>query len=211
MNLNLIFNRKKIENLTYDSVVTERPMSHLVSFDYKTILPEPPANTSTTTQKELEIVSKATLNRSKKDYDLIYGMDKDIDKYYISFLEKYRLEYPYEYINSFYSVVENILMNTKWFFNRPRPAQLAPFYGVTIEKLETETIHTPSYPSGHTVYSKLVANILTKIYPQFAKNFDNIVDATAEARVKQGVHYPSDNKASIEFANYVYKKLFNKI
>ena len=102
-------------------------------------------------------------------------------------------------------------MNTKNYWNRPRPSQLSKLYGIEIEEIVTGTIDTASYPSGHTVYSKLVANILKKIYPQFAKNFDNIVDATAEARFKQGVHYPSDNKASIEFANYVYEKLSNKI
>lgn len=211
MNLNLILKRNKIESLTYNSSSVELPMSALVDFDFKKILRSPPSNTSHKTQKELDLISYATLHRTRDDYDLIFKMDEDIDSFYIRFLNFHQLTYPQSYINEFYSVVEPILMNTKNYWNRPRPMQLAKLYGIDIEEIVTDTIDTASYPSGHTVYSKLVANILKKIYPKFSKNFDNIVDGTAEARFKQGVHYPSDNKASIAFANYVYEKLSNKI
>ena len=49
------------------------------------------------------------------------------------------------------------------------------------------------------------------MYPQFADSFDNIAKRTGIARVKQGVHYPSDNEASFIFADYVYKKLQPKL
>lgn len=211
MNLNLILKNKKIKQLTYDFVFTEKPMSDLVDFDYKTILHPPPENTSYTVQKELDLISYATLNRSKDDYDLIFTMDEDMDSFYIKFLKSQNLEYPQRYIDLFYDIVEPILMNTKSYWNRPRPYQLAKLYGVDIDVIVTDTIHTASYPSGHTTYSKLVANILSDIYPKFADSFDNIAKKTGMARVKQGVHYPSDNAASFKFADFVYKKLYPKL
>ena len=211
MNLNRILLHKKIQDLTYDTVFTEKPMSDLVDFDYQKILDPPPENTSSQTQKELQVVSYATLHRNSKDILLIDRMDVDMDGYYIDFLNARKLYYPQRYINLFYDVVEPVLMNAKSFWNRPRPSQLAKVYDIPIRVVVTDTIHTASYPSGHTVYSKLVSNILSDIYPQFSKSFDKIAQKTAEARVKQGVHYPSDNAASIKFSNYIYNKLEPKL
>jgi hypothetical protein len=213
MNLNLLLKNKKIKELTYDTVFTEVSMSDLVDFDYKKILDPPPENTSSITQKELEIVSRATLNKTSDDYDLIFRMDEDIDSFYVRFLKSQgqNYEYPKRYIDLFYDIVEPILMNTKSYWNRPRPAQLAKLYGIQIERIVTDTIHTASYPSGHTVYSKLVANILSDTYPQFADSFNNIATKTGIARIKQGVHYPSDNKASFKFADFVYRTLKPKL
>ena len=211
MNLNLALKHQKISELTYDAVFTEIPMSDLIDFDYKKILGPPPANTSPTVQKELKLVSEQTSKRTNDDYDLIYRIDEDIDGFYIRLLKSYELEYPQRYINLFYDVVAPIVKNAKSFWNRPRPTQLAKLYNIPIRVIVTDTIHTASYPSGHTVYSKLVSNILSDIYPQFSKSFDKIAQKTAEARVKQGVHYPSDNAASIKFSNYIYNKLQPKL
>lgn len=197
--------------MTYDSVITEIPMSNLVDFDFKTILFAPPENNSYTTQKELNLISYVTLNRTHDDYDLIFRTDEDIDSFYIRFLNTQRLVYPQRYIDLFYDIVEPILLNTKNYWNRPRPAQLAKLYGINIERIVTDTIHTPSYPSGHTVYSKLVANILSDIYPRLADSFNNIAKETGVARIKQGVHYPSDNIASFKFADFIYNKLQPKL
>ena len=211
MNLNLIFKHKRIKELTYDSVITEKHMSNLVDFDYKKILKPPPENTSKTTEKELQLISYATKNRKDKDVEFIYKIDENIDFFFDSLIKKYNLVYPQKYIYDFYSVVEPILMNIKSFWNRPRPSQLAKLYGIEIDVIETDTIHTASYPSGHTVYSKLVANILSDIYPSLSIKFDNIAKNTGIARLQQGVHYPSDNMASFVFSDYVYKKLKNSI
>ena len=207
MNLNLLLKNKKIKELTYDSVIVEKPMSNLVNFDYKTILPPPPENTSRIVQKELDLIAYATKNIDKKDINFIHKVDIDMDSFFISLLNKYDLKYPQEYINNFYSLIEPILMNTKSFWNRPRPSQLAKLYGIKINIIETDTIHTASYPSGHTVYAKLVSNILSDMYPKLSNTFVNIAKNTGIARVQQGVHYPSDNYASFVFSNYVFKKL----
>ena len=211
MNLNLALKYKKIRELTYDSVVTEKPMSNLVDFDYKKILQPPPSNTSQTVQKELRLISEQTSRRTNDDYDLIFRIDEDIDSFYVRLLKSYKLKYPERYINLFYDIVEPILLNTKSYWNRPRPIQLAKLYNIVIEQITTDTIHTASYPSGHTVYSRLVRNILVDLYPNLYKNFDIIVEQTAEARIKQGVHYPTDNAASFIFSDYVYKKLQPKL
>ena len=212
MNLSLVFLYNKIEQLRYNSVSLEFPIPDIVSFDYKTILDAPPSNTDPKTLKELTFVAESTFNRSEAEIEQIYSIDRDLDAPFIKLLSKYKLEYPQEYIDTFYNVVQPVLMNIKHYWNRPRPVQLAKLFNIKIDPIVTTTVHTPSYPSGHTMYSRLVANILKHHYPQIEnKILDNIVYDTARARVMMGVHFPSDNQASIFLSNYLFKNLVSKM
>ena len=212
MNLSLVFLYNKIEQLRYNSVSLEFPIPDIVSFDYKTILDAPPSNTDPKTLKELTFVAESTFNRSEAEIEQIYSIDRDLDAPFIKLLSKYKLEYPQEYIDTFYNVVQPVLMNIKHYWNRPRPVQLAKLFNIKIDPIVTTTVHTPSYPSGHTMYSRLVANILKHHYPQIEnKILYNIVYDTARARVMMGVHFPSDNQASIFLSNYLFKNLVSKM
>jgi len=172
----------------------------------------PPSNTSKQTLKELELVSKSTLNRSKRDIELVHRIDQDPDSYFIDLTKEYKVEYPVNSIKEFYAIVKPILFNVKSMWNRPRPTQLAKYYGLPIEVIVTDTHHTAAYPSGHTVYSSLIARILKHHYPIIdQRKLDILVANTAKARVLQGVHFPSDNQASVELTKVLFNKLKDKI
>jgi hypothetical protein len=212
MNLSSLLLKDKIDSLGYDTIYLEKPMSNLIDFDWKNILNAPPKNSSQTTFKELRLISESTKKRTQKDIALIRNVDQDLDFPFISLLSKYKLSYPENYISLFYDIVYPVLINTKNYWNRARPKQLAEFYNIDIDVILTDTHHTPAYPSGHTVYSNLVANILKDIYPKVSiSKLNDIVLETAKARVLQGVHYPSDNKASIQFSNIIFNKLQPKL
>lgn len=212
-NITRLLLSENIDNITYETAYVEYPIPDILqSFDWKYILKRPPDNSSKKTMKELEIISDLTLRRSDNDKKLIYAIDQNIDSFFIALLAKYNIEYPQTYINEFYSIVKPVLMNTKSFWNRPRPYQLAKYYNIPLDIIVTDTHDTASYPSGHTVYSKLVANILQNLFPQISSaELDSIVHKTGVARVKQGVHYPSDNEASIIFSNHLFKILQPKL
>ena len=201
-----------INDIGFETIYLEKPISNLIDFEWKNILASPPKNTSETTTKELLQISKFTSNRSAKDVELIHNVDQNLDQPFILLLKKYGLKYPQNYIDLFYDIVHPVLMNTKSYWNRARPNQLAKYFNVAINVLVTDTHHTAAYPSGHTVYSNLVANILKNLFPQInTKKLDYIVLETARARILQGVHFPSDNKASIIFSNYMFQKLHPKL
>jgi|LakMenEpi03Aug12_release.lakeMendotaPanAssembly.Ray.scaffolds.fasta_scaffold245998_2 hypothetical protein len=211
-NLNSLLQFSKIESLGYDTIYLEKPVSNIIDFDWKKILDAPFSNTSSSTINELRLISSETQKRTESDIELVHLIDEDLDYYFIQLMRSYNLEYPEELINNFYSIVRPLILNVKMLFNRPRPVQLAKFYNINIDIIQTDTHHTASYPSGHTVYSSLVSNIIKDKYPKINRQkLDNIVNLTAKARVLQGVHFPSDNKASIKFSNYVYNKLKDKI
>lgn len=212
INLNSLFKYSEIENLGYYTGYSYLPVADIIDFEWQDILSPPPSNTSKNTLNELEIVSKFTLNREKKDTELVKKIDQDLDYDFIQLTNEYNVDYPIEVIKQFYDIIKPILLNLKGLWNRPRPAQLAKYYNIPIDVIVTDTHHTASYPSGHTVYSSLVAKVLQHHYAIIdPRKLDILVNNTAKARVLQGVHFPSDNKASLELTKFLFNRLKDKI
>ena len=216
INLNFLLKYETIENLGYSTEYIEKPVADIVDFDWKNILKPPSSNTSKKTMSEIYIVFNATINRSKKDIEQVMLFDKLFDQDskspFISLSKQYNIEYPYEKILLFYNIIRPIIFNIKSLFNRPRPAELAKYYDIPINVIVTDTHHSAAYPSGHTVYSSMIAKILKYYNPKIdQKKLDKIVTDTAQARVLQGVHFPSDNKASLLLTEVLFDKLKDKI
>lgn len=212
INLNSLLKYSEIENLGYYTGYGEKPVADIMDFEWKNILQAPPANTSKITLSELEYVSQATLNRNEQDLKLIDTVDQNPDKPFIDLADEYGLEYPVGHINEFYNIIKPILLNLKGLWNRPRPYQLAKYYNIPLDFIATDTTNTASYPSGHTVYASLVSWILKYYYPEIdQRKLDILVRNTAKARVLQGAHFPSDNKASLDLTKYLFNKLKDKV
>jgi hypothetical protein len=209
MNILLNLHKDKLNSLGYDSLYLEKPVANFwKNIDWKNILDPPPANLSKTTFQELELLSRITKNRTKDEENLVHQIDKDMDTPFELLCKSYGVSYPKTLIEENYHLIRPILLNIKGLHNRPRPNQLASYFGLKINVIVTDTHHTAAYPSGHTVYSKLVSLILKNRYNQIDQSkLDNIVNQTATARLLQGVHYPSDNKASLILATFLFNKL----
>ena len=89
-------------------------------------------------------------------------------------------------------------------------AKLGQAYDVDIKLIYTKSHHTPAYPSGHTMYAALGAEMLKDLYPQYKDVFDNWIKDVGEARVLQGVHFPSDNQAAVKIIQKVYPYIKEK-
>jgi hypothetical protein len=212
INLNYLLQYKEIENLGYYTGYSFLPIPDSVDFDWKNILAAPPSNTSKTTIGELNKISIASRHRSQTELELVKNIDENPDLYFIELCGQYGVEYPIDSIQEFYAIIKPILLNIKGLWNRPRPAQLAKYFDIPIDVYVTDTHHTASYPSGHTVYSSLIAKILKHHYHKIdQKKLDILVDNTAKARVLQGVHFFSDNKASLLLTEVLFDKLKDKI
>ena len=206
--INSAINTTNIDNIKYTTeIVEDQKISQVIDFDYKSILDSPTKNSSISTLEELIYISKITHNRTDKDIEFVNKIDKNPATLVIDFCKNKNIIFPKTDFDNLYTIIKPLILNTKYYFNRARPYQLAKFYGLTINILETDTHQTPSYPSGHTVYARLAANFILKSNPEFKYELDQIVDKSAYARVLQGVHYPSDNKASIIFTDYIFKKI----
>jgi len=82
----------------------------------------------------------------------------------------------------------------KWFYNRARPAQIAPdlINETNGTLLRSDSASTPAYPSGHTVQTYYLAKILARKFPAKTQAIMDIATKCANVRIMAGLHYPSD-------------------
>lgn len=76
-------------------------------------------------------------------------------------------------------------------YNRARPYQISD----KIDKPKTNTIESPSYPSGHSIEAFGIATFLADKFPDKKKELMNTADDISLARIQMGVHFPSDAEA----------------
>ena len=178
--------------------------NNIVKIDWLKIIEAPAKNSSIKTTNELKVVSKATLNRTAKEVDLVIKVDKDPVALFVDFLQTKNLTFPRSKFLTYYDFLEPYVYGLKYHFNRARPEQLAPYHGIELKLMYTDSHHTPSYPSGHAMYGELAARILSDEYPEHKSKFAELSKFCGLARVLQGVHFPSDNDASIKAVNVLY-------
>jgi hypothetical protein len=206
---------KSLNDIVYVNYQLEYPIPDIAKdIDWKNILNQPPKNDSNTTQREIQQVSSLTKKLSYADRLLVHQIDNDANSLLYNYIREQNISFSIDYFRSIYRIVRPILLNIKYYYNRPRPYDLAPYYDIPINIISTETHHTPAYPSGHTVYTSLACEIIRKQYPnntEINSSLDNIVNTTARCRMMQGVHYDSDNEGSIKLANILYNFLYSKL
>ena len=184
----------------------------ILDIDIKSILKQPAKNSSSQTEKELRAISKATKSRTRKEIDLVWSVDQEPLTLFKNFLETKRdRKFPQATFDEYYNILEQYIYALKYYFNRARPEQISPFYNVEIDIIYTDTHQTPSYPSGHTMYSELAAHILSDLYPEYTEEFFMLSEYCGLARILQGVHYPSDNEASKVAVRILYPKIKERI
>lgn len=206
-----IIERNNIDSVQYDSnfvfdksIYADEVFTQIKT-DVFSVLPKPPLNSSTITQSEILEISRKTLNRTPEQIKMVRLVDKNPLLWLSPTLEKLRIKFTINMLeNLYYPNISKLVSTLKYFYNRARPIQLADYYDVDIKLIYTKTHHTPAYPSGHTMYAALGSEMLKDLYPQYTDIFDNWVTDVGEARVIQGVHFPSDNKAAVQIIKNIY-------
>ena len=142
-----------------DLLVMKQTPSYM-TIDWWNLLPDPPENNSRVTIEELKYVSDKTEKISYEELELIQQVDKDPKVLFLDYLDRNGLSFPaVQFKEAYKNTLEPIILNLKWKFKRPRPYQLAPKFNIDIKDTETDTHHTPAYPSGHAAYGGLLASM----------------------------------------------------
>jgi acid phosphatase (class A) len=87
----------------------------------------------------------------------------------------------------------------KWHFKRARPYHLEP----RLQSLAR--IHSPSFASGHSLWSFTEAYIFSEIIPAKREEFLQRAEEVRWSRELMGIHYPSDNEGSRVIGWYLVK------
>ena len=202
---------QRIDSVVYSDKKKTLKVSKQITIDWEGVLPAPPKNTSKETKKEIEYLASLTENLSKSQKNLVYLVDKEPLDLYNDVLRRHDLKMPREIFDKVWRITSPIIMNLKYKFNRPRPEQLAKFFGRKVNVIETKTHQTPAYPSGHTAYCAMGAYILSDLYPEHSSEFFGRIGDAGHARCLQGVHYPSDNEAAMVISGAIWQNIRYKI
>jgi hypothetical protein len=93
-----------------------------------------------------------------------------------------------------------IINHFKNMFNRRRPIDMDS----TLNTLPSSTNKTPSYPSGHSTQSRIVARYVAGKFPEHERELIKKGNECGMGRVQAGFHYPTDN----EIGNLLGEKMY---
>lgn len=178
----------------------KRMMTPLTLFENEYALPNqlPPENSSATTLDEIKHLASIKQNtKFVKVHDNIKEVFKDT-------LAELELPYIEEELDSLLKQSAKFVMELKYKYNRPRPHQIAEFYGIDLNGVELDTMRTPSYPSGHAIQGYLLGMYFGDKYPQSRKLFTQLGEDIAQSRIVAKAHYPSDKSFGKIVAEYLY-------
>lgn len=155
-----------------------------------------PENSSEATKEELNDIVRA-VNDLKKDEErqkryMMY--DVYLENFYKNHLAKYKVdgEEMNKLVGDLIVDVQPLIYKLKYFFQRPRPHQLAYYYKLKLMPFTSFSYDTPSFPSGHVILSKVFSEVLGNTYPQIYNELQRIHEDICDSRVAMGLHYQSD-------------------
>ena len=173
----------------------QSPFGHL---ELDKLLQPPPPNDSKVTQHELKVI--ATLPEDEafvKRYD-------DIFDAYKQYYEEIGEDLPSKIVKRCIAETAPLILKLKYMYDRPRPSQLAIFYGIKIGKVyQLNSMRSPSYPSGHSTQAYYISNTL--INQGEPQSLMKVAQNISRSRNIARAHYPSDSAAGRDLANILIK------
>ena len=201
----------RLDSIKYTEKTKTWKVSKTLTINWKGVLPSPPKNTSEETRHELEYLQEITSNLSIDEKNLIHLVDINPLDLYNPIFKKMGKPIPSKDFYKVWKILEPVILNLKHKFNRPRPKQLGDLMGYDINVTETGSHNTPAYPSGHTAQAAIAAYLFADMYPQASSEFFGMISQAGLARCLQGVHYPSDNEASMVITGALWQDIRYKL
>ena len=159
----------------------------------------PPDNDSKTTLDEVKYLANV-----KPVMKTIKGRD-EVVKSFMGLVESTGLKITKEELDKITKESAKIIYELKYHYNRPRPYQIAEFYGIDLNGTELDSMKTPSYPSGHAVQGYLIGEILSNMDKTNAVLYKGMGEEIAHSRILAKAHYPSDKTYGHKIAMELYK------
>lgn len=163
----------------------------------------PPANSSTRTRKELEILAGRIGDRTRRQGQI----EKEIeitsfrfgDHMYGDLIDDAKYAETAKLLQMAYLDVAVAIFHFKQRFDRVRPSVLAGKVGVDLDA-SIEIPGHPAYPSGHATGAYAFAYLLQELDPGGGTRYLADAGRIGENREVAGVHYPSDTEAGRRLA-----------
>jgi hypothetical protein len=195
---------KELQNLLYDpesidnwGQVLSAPSVMLNISPSALPLVPPPENTSPEVEQELSDIIDV-MNSKPLSNAITKKIDEDLLSIFFEICDKGGVDAMQEDATFLSKDLFKIAIFLKYKFLRPRPSQIAPFYGFKLNadiNLDGGN-DTPSYPSNQSLQGYALAKFYSDMYPHLRERFYQAADAIALSRLQRGDHFPSDNMYS---------------
>ena len=189
-----------------DSIVWGNPTQRdIAQLEKKTIIDELfdvfiempfPKNSSDATKQELnQLVDYVSQLKDNEEYVKRYRYyDYGIERLFEKVAEDQVVDK--DLIKNILFDILPLAIKLKFFFQRPRPYQLAQFYKLKLFPYPTINGYSPSYPSTFALTSYVICKTLSIKYEAQKEYFSQLHKDISYSRLYLGLNYPSD----IDFA-----------
>ena len=189
--------------------IDEKPVKNY-SGDYKELsIAKPPSNASKKTLQELKEMQSMFKDRTSEIEQSVKDHDSEVGFAVKKYLKENKLKFREEDIDRLADVGSSIVRYYKNKFERVRPYQLAEAMNMDFDNmpLDSDSMKSPAYPSGHSLQSRLIAEYYSEKYPEHRKGLIEAANVCGEGRIYAGWHYRSDHEASIKLAKQIYPNI----
>jgi len=175
-----------------------------------------PKNSSPATKEELNDIVAAIgdLQKDEEGQRIARIYDRHLVDFYTRFFAQYKLPEAETraQIEEIINYINPLIYKLKFYFNRPRPSQLAAYLKLKLFPFRfSSSSMNPSFPSGHAVQSRVISEIFGNHFPQIYQQLIEISDDVCASRIRIGQHYSSDIDVGLYVAECILKEKTVKI
>ncbi len=166
-----------------------------------------PTNSGPATREDLKKLVEMTREATQTDITFANFVDKEdnVASLFVRLLSRD----GFEETNKEFFEIDNqtlpLLYHLKEKINRPRPYQLAHYFGFKIYPLIRTDAMTSSFPSGHALMAFVMSEYYSLKYPDKRHNIERLAERIAKSREISGIHYPSDTEMSRVIAKLIFE------
>jgi hypothetical protein len=162
-----------------------------------------PSSNSLKTFSEIKKLQDGPLN---PDYANSYD---NISTVFKNLFQNRTRKYPKKLVEDLINNSEPVILSIKNYHDRKRPNVVAEQMGMNFRYHKMDSAQTPSFPSGHSAQAKLIALMLSDLYPEMHNQFITAANHISKSRIAARVHYESDKKVGEELGESLYNHLKN--
>lgn len=196
-----------VNSLQYGNPLLEQHFMMLKGCDTDKYVDEckelfPPENNSTQASDELSLIKEKMKSLGNEQLRKEYvAIDEDLRAYVDDYSSQKGLFSLGQWFDKLNDTTGSFVFRLKYFFQRPRPYQLAAVFDKELYPLQSCSALSPSFPSGHTFQAYMCEKYLeSKGMP------NNLSETVARSRVALGLHFPSDNQGAFEIGDIMLAK-----
>ena len=189
--------------------IEEKPVKNYKG-DYKALsISKPTSNGSNATYDELKEMQEIFKNRTSEMEKSVEDHDREVGFAIKEYLKENKLDFKESDVDKIADIGSSIVRHYKNKFERPRPYQLAEAMKMEFKHmpLNSDSMKSPAYPSGHSLQSRVIAEYYAEMYPEHKAGIIKAAEQCGMGRVAAGWHYPSDHESGVKLAKEIHKNI----